>query len=128
MKMIKLITIMFTLLAIFTFNTTADAASPKVMWGKTELKVGQIGKITTTTNDVTVFKLGSGTWQELIALYVLPKGGEYRVYTAKHKQGQAPIYGLGGGLYVIQKSYLNPEAGHKYETPSKAKLALLMKK
>ncbi|WP_093533968.1 hypothetical protein [Psychrobacillus psychrotolerans] len=114
-------------------SATADAASPKVMWGKTELKVGQIGKITTMRNDVTVFKLvnvktESGTRQELVALYDLPKGGEYRVYTAKHKQGQTPIYGLGGGLYVPQQNYLNPEKVHKYETPSKAKLALLMKK
>jgi Cu/Zn superoxide dismutase len=47
MKKSKLIVIAFTLVAMFTFSSiTSEASTSKVMWGKTELKKGQIGKVT----------------------------------------------------------------------------------
>ena len=94
--------------------TIAEAAPTKVMWGKTELKIGQIGKITVISSTPTyqmkegVFKQGSRS---------LKKGDEYRVYSYKGQEGG--YYGLGGGLFVKRSNAV------KYETPSKAKLALL---
>ena len=53
MKKNMLITIVFTLLAMITFSLTSEASSTKVMWGKTELKVGQIGKVTIRSEEHT---------------------------------------------------------------------------
>lgn len=39
-------------------NMQADAATNKVMWGKTELKQGQIGKVTILA-DTNLVKVGS---------------------------------------------------------------------
>lgn len=84
------------------------------MWGKTELKVGQIGK-------VTVFKrytnLSIKKWYFLKTDRTFKKGDEYRVYSYKGQDGG--YYGLGGGLFVKKSSAVI------YETPSKAKLAKL---
>ena len=45
---------------LLIFSTTA--ASAKVMWGKTELKQGQIGKVTILT-DVNAVKISGSTYQ-----------------------------------------------------------------
>lgn len=95
---------LFTL-AIIGFTPTASGAP--VMWGKTELKAGQIGKVTLYADVATYNADGS-------LAKILPEGGEYRVYTSGNAK-----YGLGGGLYIHMYAALN------YETPSKAKLALL---
>ncbi|WP_313893740.1 family 10 glycosylhydrolase [Psychrobacillus sp.] len=87
----------------------------KVMWGKTELKRGQIGKVTIMA-DTPLVKLESDG--SLTTVRILNKGDEFRVYS--YKEEQNGLYGLGGGSYV-QKNI----AKVKYETPSKAKLALL---
>ena len=50
----------------------------------------------------------------------LKKGEEYRVYSYR-VAGTNGYYGLGGGLFVQKSDRV------KYETPSKAKLALLEK-
>ena len=55
-KKIFFISIMTVLLLIFS----ATAASAKVMWGKTELKQGQIGKVTILT-DVNAVKISGNT-------------------------------------------------------------------
>lgn len=86
----------------------------KVMWGKTELKLGQIGKATILSNTSLVKMESNGS---LTTVRTLKKGEEYRVYNYKSNHGG--LYGVGGGNY-IQKS---PNV--KYETPSKSKLALL---
>ena len=94
------------------FSTQADAA--KIMWGKTELKEGQIGKVTILAETDLVKFNNEG---KLTKVRTLKKGDEYRVYS--YKAGQGGLYGVGGSSYV-QKS-----AKIKYETPSKSKLEQL---
>ncbi|WP_342577298.1 hypothetical protein [Psychrobacillus sp. FSL K6-2843] len=99
-----------------TANTSAEAATHKVMWGKTELKVGQIGKVTILA-DTNLVKVGANG--SLSKVRTLKKGEEYRVYTYKGSNGG--LYGLGASSFVQKGSKV------KYETPSKSKLALLNK-
>ena len=114
MKKKKVIFISILTVLLLIFSTTA--ASAKVMWGKTELKQGQIGKVT-ILSDVHAVKInGSKIKQDK----KLKKGEEYRVYRYQ-VVGKNGYYGLGGGLFVQKSSKV------KYETPSKAKLALLEK-
>lgn len=93
-----------------------DVSTVRVMWGKTELKLGQIGKITILSNTNLVKMENNGS---LTTVRPMKKGEEYRVYSYKSNHGG--LYGVGNGSYV-QKS-----AKVKYETPSKKKLALLAK-
>ena len=86
----------------------------KVMWGKTELKIGQLGKVTILSNTNLVKLNSNGT---LTTVRTLKQGEEYRVYSYKDNHGG--LYGVGAG-YFVQKS-----SSIKYETPSKRKLALL---
>ncbi|WP_313891672.1 hypothetical protein [Psychrobacillus sp.] len=113
----KFIKVALISVLVFTFSTVytvgADA-STKVMWGKTELKLGQVGKITVLSKS-SLFKLESdGT---LTTVRTLKKGEEFRVYSYKSNQGG--LYGVGGGSFIQKNSNI------KYETPSKSKLALL---
>ena len=96
---------------------SASAASQKVMWGKTELKQGQIGKVT-ILGTIELVKIN--TDGSLSVIRNLNKGEEYRVYSYKNDHGG--LYGVGGGSFV-QK---NPSEV-KYETPSKNKLSELEK-
>lgn len=102
---------------VFSFGTykldSVNAAS--VMWGKTELKLGQIGKATILA-DTTLVKIESDG--SLSSVRALKKGEEYRVYS--YKGQHSGLYGVGGGNF-IQKDDIKV----KYETPSKAKIALL---
>lgn len=91
-------------------------ASVRVMWGKTELKLGQIGKVTILSNTNLVKMANDGS---LTTVRPLKKGEEYRVYSYKSNHGG--LYGVGGGSYVQKSTKV------KYETPSKRKLALLVK-
>ncbi|SES31384.1 transglycosylase SLT domain-containing protein [Psychrobacillus sp. OK032] len=95
-------------------STVPTVPAVKVMWGKTELKLGQIGKVTILSNTNLVKMESNGS---LTTVRPLKKGDEYRVYSYKSNHGG--LYGVGNGSYV-QKS-----AKVKYETPSKRKLALL---
>ena len=88
----------------------------RVMWGKTELKLGQIGKVT-ILEDTYLMKIENDG--SLSTIRTLKKGEEYRVYSYKGQQNG--LYGLGGGSFVQKSSAV------RYETPSKAKLALLQK-
>lgn len=92
---------------------SADAASI-VMWGKTELKLGQIGKVTILANTPLVKLNSDGS---LITVRTLKPGEEFRVYSYKSNNGG--LYGVGGGSFVKKDNKA------KYETPSKSKLALL---
>lgn len=91
-----------------------DVPAVKVMWGKTELKLGQIGKVTILTNTNLVKLESDGS---LTTVRPLKKGEEYRVYS--YKSNHEGLYGVGGGNYVQKSTKV------KYETPSKSKLALL---
>ncbi|WP_427138441.1 hypothetical protein [Psychrobacillus psychrodurans] len=92
-------------------NVTVTEASTRVRWGKTELKIGQIGKATILAH-TTLVKLGSNG--SLITVRTMKKGEEYRVYNYKSNHGG--LYGVGGGNFIPQNSKV------KYETPSKKKV------
>lgn len=93
---------------------SASAKTNKVMWGKTELKLGQIGKVTVNSRTV-LYKLEKDN--SLTAVRDLQKGEEFRVYSYKNMEGG--LYGVGNSNFI----YKSPVV--KYETPSKTKLALL---
>ncbi|WP_391207719.1 hypothetical protein [Psychrobacillus sp. L4] len=103
-------------ISVLFININQATASSKVMWGKTELKIGQLGKATVLSNSV-LWKMDKDN--SLIKIRDLKRGEEYRVYSYKGNHGG--IYGVGGGEF-IQKS-----TSIKYETPSKGKLNLLAK-
>ncbi|WP_056827937.1 hypothetical protein [Psychrobacillus sp. FJAT-21963] len=113
--MIKKFFITFILLILMIFVSINQAsAATKVMWGKTELKIGQLGKVTILSN-TSLWKLNSDG--SLIKIRDLKKGEEYRVYSYKSVHGG--LYGVGTGAFVQKSSSI------KYETPSKVKLRLL---
>ncbi|MFJ5770291.1 hypothetical protein [Psychrobacillus sp. NPDC093180] len=113
----KVVLITVFALGIISFsNIQVDASTNKVMWGKTALKQGQIGKVTILA-DTNLVKIGSNG--SLNKVRTLKKGEEYRVYTYKGTNGG--LYGLGASSYVQKGAQV------KYETPSKSKLALLNK-
>ncbi|MBS4191176.1 hypothetical protein KHA94_13385 [Bacillus sp. FJAT-49705] len=114
MRIRKVLVLSFVALFMFLFSTSD--ASAKVMWGKTELKQGQIGKVTILRETPVVKLDDKGNISSVVKR--AHKGEEFRVYSYQNKFGG--LYGLGGGLFV-QKN----EVGVKYETPSKTKLALL---
>ena len=100
-------------LGVSAYNMDAAHAA-SVMWGKTELKLGQIGKVTILA-DTVLFKLESDG--SLSTVRAMKRGEEYRVYSYKSNHGG--LYGVGGGNFVQKSEKV------KYETPSKSKLALL---
>lgn len=107
-------TVIFASFPIVNGDSASAATPGKIMWGKTELKIGQIGKVT-ILQDTTLVKLESnGT---LSTIRTLKKGEQYRVYN--YKSNFNGLYGVGAGSFV-QKS-----AKIKYETPSKKKLDIL---
>jgi len=85
----------------------------KIMWGKTEVKPGQIGRLT-IKETVTLWKDDNGTLQ---AVKTLNKGGQYRIYGYRTDHGGQ--YAMGGGTFVN----LDPTKAY-YETPSKVRLGL----
>ena len=112
-KLIKVFIVMILLLSVNLMFSSSTEAATKVMWGKTELKLGQIGKVTILSN-TTLVKLSNGS---LSTVRQLKKGEEFRVYSYKSNHGG--LYGVGGGSFVQKNSKI------KYETPSKSKLSLL---
>ncbi|MEK4245301.1 excalibur calcium-binding domain-containing protein [Psychrobacillus sp. FSL K6-2684] len=113
-KLLKLVLVTVFTLGLISFNTVDAEASIKVMWGKTELKEGQIGKIT-IINSTELVKLESNA--SLSTVRMLKSGEEFRVYSYKSQHGG--LYGVGGGSFVKKDNKA------KYETPSKAKLGQL---
>lgn len=112
-KVSLLVLLSVGLLLAVPINTNA---ATKVMWGKTELKIGQIGKVT-ILEDTALVKIESNG--SLKTVRMLKKGDEYRVYSYKGQNGG--LYGVGGGSFVAKNT-----VKVKYETPSKAKLALVV--
>ena len=113
-KLFKIIILFVLLFSLGTYNVETANAATKVMWGKTELKLGQIGKATILA-DTTLVKLESNG--SLSTVRTMKKGEEYRVYSYKSNHGG--LYGVGGGSFVQKNTKV------KYETPSKSKLALI---
>jgi len=110
---------LLTALAITAFLTAttispAFAQTTKVMWGKTELKLGQSGRVT-VIKPTKLYTIGKDN--SLSESRTVNKGEEFRVYQYKNQNGG--LYGLGGGLFVKKDSNI------KYETPSKSKLDLV---
>ena len=95
-------------------NLNNAEATSKVMWGKTELKLGQIGKVTIKSS-TALFKMEKDN--SLVKARDLKVGEEFRVYSYKNNNGG--LYGVGGGNF-IKKS-----PNTMYETPSKSKIASL---
>lgn len=87
----------------------------KVMWGKTELKKGQLGKVTVLKETPLLKKTSDGNYEKV--RYLKP-GEEYRVYRY-NKDGQG-YYGVGGGGFIKKDA-----SAIKYETPSKKNLRLV---
>ncbi|WP_419393346.1 hypothetical protein [Cytobacillus praedii] len=90
-------------------------AHQKVMWGKTELLKGQIGKVTIKQAAALWKRNDDGTLEKE---RTLKPGEEFRVY--RYLAEKSGLYGVGGGLFIEKNS-----ASVHYETPSKSKLALL---
>lgn len=101
--------------ALLLSTVTITEASTKVMWGKTELVKGQIGKVTVLNTTQVYQNNKDGIFKQ--STRSLRKGDEFRVYSYKGQDGG--FYGLGGGLFVKKSTVV------KYETPSKSKLILL---
>ena len=95
-----------------------SGADDKIMWGKTELKKGQIGKVT-ILKSINLWQDGPNGKLQLVR--VLKPEEEYRVYSYREDHGGQ--YNVGGGMWITKMDgYI------KYETPSKAMLAKLKNK
>lgn len=99
-------------------KTVDSVTDNKIMWGKTELKKGQIGKVTILKR-INLWQDGPNGRLQMVR--VLNPGEEYRVYRDREDyEGQ---YNVGSGMWVTKMNgYI------KYETPSKAMLAKLNSK
>ncbi|WP_056832639.1 excalibur calcium-binding domain-containing protein [Psychrobacillus sp. FJAT-21963] len=113
-KFLKIFLLLSLLLGGATYKVDNANAASIVMWGKTELKLGQIGKATILVDTVLVKLESNGS---LTNVRTMKKGEEYRVYSFKSNHGG--LFGVGGGSFVQKNEKV------KYETPSKSKLALL---
>lgn len=113
--LVRFLIIATLLISAISFQAqSVNAQSNKVMWGKTELKLGQIGKVTIKSPSA-LFKLEKNN--KLTKVRNLKAGEEFRVYSYKNLDGY--MYGVGGGNFIYNIQSV------KYETPSKSKLALL---
>lgn len=93
------------------------STTDKIMWGKTELKKGQKGKVTILKR-INLWQDGPNGKLQMVR--VLNPGEEYRVYDYREKhKGQ---YNVGDGHWIT-----NMPEHIKYETPSKAMLERLNK-
>lgn len=114
-KKISCVLVVFIFVTSVVFgNTNKVSANGKVMWGKTELKDGQIGKVTIISK-TSLWKIT--TDNKLNKIRDLKKGEEYRTYSYKNNNGG--LYGVGGGAFIQKSNDI------MYETPSKSKLSLL---
>lgn len=94
------------------------SSTDKIMWGNTELKPGQIGKVTILKR-INLWQ--DGPTGKLQMVRVLNPGEEYRVYRDRDDHGGQ--YNVGGGMWITKM-----DGFIKYETPSKAMLAKLNSK
>lgn len=97
-----------------------EVVDDKIMWGKTELKPGQIGKVTILKR-INLWQDSPHESNKLQMVRVLNPGEEYRVY--RYRDDYGGQYNVGGGMWITKMDgYI------KYETPSKAMLEKLNKK
>ena len=101
--------------ALLVPNQVGGATSDKIMWGKTELKPGQKGKIT-VLQDINVWEDDPNKKGGIIHTRTLKAGGEFRVYNYREEHGGQ--YYLGAGEWVTKMP-----THILFETPSKAMLA-----
>lgn len=87
----------------------------KVMWGKTELWKGQLGKVT-IKRPVELWKRDDNGKYSIVR--ELKKGDEFRVY--RYLNEGNGYYGVGAGMYVKREA-----TNVLYETPSKRNLRLI---
>lgn len=112
MRKIFAILLLIPIFLLIPFNSLE--ASAKVMWGKNELKVGQIGKIT-VLKPIDLWKDVNG---KLVKERVLYPPNAYRVYGYRDAYGGQ--YNVGGGKWVTKiPTHI------KYEAAPESKLALL---
>lgn len=91
-----------------------------IMWGKTELKTGQIGKITILKR-INLWQDSPHESGKLHMVRVLNPSEEYRVY--RYREDHGGQYNVGGGMWITKMDgFIN------YETPSKTMLAKLNNK
>lgn len=99
-----------------TMAFTPQVAEAKVMWGKTELVKGQIGRVTIVkTTDLVKYD-----GKTVTTVRKLQPGQQFRVYSFKNYSGTT-LLGVGAGQYIYRNENI------KYETPSRSKLAQLAK-
>ncbi|WP_277585916.1 hypothetical protein [Psychrobacillus antarcticus] len=116
-KLVSVMLATFLVISISLLANESASAQPalsKIMWGKTELKIGQLGKVTILEDTPLVKQKTDG---KLETFRILKKGDEYRVYT--YKSMHNGLYGVGANSFVPKNAKI------KYETPSKKKLELL---
>jgi len=87
----------------------------KVMWGKTELWKGQLGKVTIKQQTTLLKQLDNGKFEKVRDLKA---GDEYRVY--RYLNEKNGLYGVGAGMFVERNT-----SSVIYETPSKRDLRLV---
>lgn len=113
---------------LYTYNTSTQFTNQpywfeiqyldtpsRVMWGKTELVKGQLGKVTVQKSTTLWKRHSDGTLEKARTLQA---GEEYRVY--RYLNEKSGLYGVGGGLFIEK----NPSQV-LYETPSKKNLNLV---
>ena len=106
------LTLALSLTAVEGVDASTDG---RVMWGKTELKVGQIGKVTILKDTNLVILNNDGS---LTTVRKLKKGDEFRVY--QYKGQHNGLYGVGSSSFVQKDT-----SKVLYETPSKSKLDIV---
>jgi len=84
------------------------------MWGKTELRKGQLGKVTIKKPTFLWKQLENGKFEKVRELKI---DEEYRVYRFLNKDNG--YYGVGGEAFIAKNNAI------KYETPSKKNLRLV---
>lgn len=87
----------------------------KVIWGKTELWKGQLGKVTVKQTSTLWKRLDNGTLEKVRDLRI---GDEFRVY--RYINEKSGLYGVGAGMFVERNA-----TNVLYETPSKRNLRLM---
>lgn len=119
MRLVKTLSTLLIATSLTGVVTTSgvEASSNKVMWGKTELKLGQIGKII-VLEDTPLFSMIDN--RTLVSSRTLKKGEEFRVYNYSNLFDG--LYGVGGKSFIVKDNKI------RYETPSKNKLTSLTDK
>ena len=108
-KFFKVVLIVVLAFGLSSFkSSSSEAADTKVMWGNTELKLGQIGKVSILNNTV-LYKLDKNN--SLTKVRNLKKGEAFRVYSYKSMEGE--LYGVGGSSFIYKSPAVKFEATPK---------------